>query len=129
MGAVVLSAAAPAPIGGRWMTTGGQAIVEIAPCAGGGAWCGRIIRVLRPRPGGPAIDSSNPDPALRTRPMEGLAILFDMRENADRWRGRIYDPQSGRTYRAELSRRGEALAVTGCWGIFCRTQQWSALSH
>ena len=121
----LLLAAAPAPIAGRWLTAEGKAVVDIAPC--GQSLCGRIARVLKPRPGGPAVDVKNPDPALRTRPMAGLVILTGVRPDGDRWSGRIYDPESGKTYRSELTRAGETLTVKGCWGPFCRGQQWTAL--
>jgi uncharacterized protein (DUF2147 family) len=120
--AALLAAAAPAPVTGRWVTQGGQAVVEVAPC--GRAVCGRIVRILRPRPGGPAVDANNPDRGLRTRPILGLTILSGFTAAGDRWRGRIYDPESGRTYRSELRRAGAALAVKGCFGPFCRTQAW-----
>lgn len=121
---LVLTAASPAPIAGRWVTAEGKAVVEIAPC--GPAQCGRIVRVLKPRPGGPAVDMKNPDPAQRRRPIEGITILTGFRPEAGRWRGRIYDPESGRTYRSELTRAGGMLTVKGCFGPFCRSQQWTA---
>ncbi|MDP1028498.1 DUF2147 domain-containing protein [Sphingomonas sp. KR1UV-12] len=117
--------AAPAPVTGRWLTLEGKAIVEIAPC--GRALCGRVAKVLKPRPGGPAVDANNPDPALRTRPIEGIAILSDFTADGDKWKGRIYDPESGRTYRSELQAEGATLKVKGCWGPFCRNQDWTRL--
>lgn len=124
LAAAALAAAAPAPVAGRWLTVDGKALVEIAPC--GQQLCGRIARVMKPRPGGPAVDANNPDPALRRRPIAGLNILAGFTAAGDRWRGRIYDPESGRTYRAELIRDGSVLKVKGCVGPFCRTQQWTA---
>lgn len=116
--------AAPQTVTGRWLTPEGKAIVEIAPC--GQALCGRIAKVLKPRPGGPAVDVKNPDPAQRTRPIEGIRILTGLAADGDRWKGRIYDPESGRTYRAELTRAGATLKVKGCLvGPLCRTQEWS----
>jgi len=116
--------AAPQPITGRWLTPEGKAIVEVAPC--GAQLCGRIARVLKPRPGGPAVDVNNPDKALRTRPIQGISILTGFAAAGDRWKGRIYDPESGRTYRSELVRAGGTLKVKGCWGPFCRSQEWTA---
>ena len=127
--ALLLVAAAPAPIAGRWLTDEGKAVVEIGPCSGGGgsALCGRIARVLKPKPGGRAVDANNPDPALRNRPMAGIVFLTGFQPSGDRWRGRIYDPESGRTYRSELARDGAGLKVKGCLGPFCRSQRWTAL--
>ncbi len=119
-----LASAAPAPVAGRWLTVGGKALVDIASC--GAMLCGRITRVLKPRPGGPAIDENNPDPALRRRPIQGITILTGFQPAGDRWKGRIYDPESGRTYRSELIRDGTTLKVKGCYGPFCRTQLWTA---
>lgn len=113
----------PAPIAGYWLTPGSEAQVEIAPC--GPSLCGRITRVLKPHPG-PQVDARNPDPALRGHPILGLTILSGFRPDGDRWRGRIYDPESGRSYRSELVRDGTALKVKGCIGPFCRAQQWAA---
>ena len=115
--------AAPAPVTGRWITVDAKAIVEIAPC--GPSLCGRIVKVLKPRPGGPAVDANNPDASLRRRPIEGLTILSGFAAKADRWAGRIYDPESGRTYRSELRVEGGTLKVKGCFGPFCRTQDWT----
>ena len=124
--AVISTAAsfAPMPVTGRWLTVEGKALVDIAPC--GQMLCGRIARVLKPRPGGPAIDVNNPDATLRTRPIAGILILSDFKSADDRWKGRIYDPESGRTYRSELIRAGGTLKVKGCIGPFCRTQEWTA---
>jgi uncharacterized protein (DUF2147 family) len=118
------ASAAPQPVTGRWLTPEGKAIVEVAPC--GAQLCGRIAKVLKPRPGGPAVDSNNPDQRLRTRPIEGISILTGFAPASDRWKGRIYDPESGRTYRSELIRAGNILKVKGCFGPFCRTQEWTA---
>lgn len=120
--ALALASSAPAPIAGRWITPDGASLIEIGRC--GVAHCGRIIRFLKPQPGRPTTDVNNPQPALRTRPLVGLAILTDFVAAGDRWRGRAYDPRGGRSYRAELRRDGDALHVKGCIMIFCQTQDW-----
>ena len=117
------AAAAPAPVTGHWLTEGGKAVVEIALC--GPQLCGRIVRVLKYRPGKPRTDVQNPDASLRNRPIEGISILTGFTADGDRWRGRIYDPESGRTYRSELSAAGATLKVKGCIAMFCRTQDWA----
>jgi uncharacterized protein (DUF2147 family) len=123
--ALVIGAAAPVPVTGTWLTEEGKALVRIEPC--GAQLCGRIVRVLRPRPGGGrALDTANHDPALRSRPIEGLAILTGFTRDDDQWAGRIYDPESGRSYRSTLARHGDTLDVKGCLGPFCRTQHWTA---
>ena len=123
LGLASAAAAAPAPVTGRWLTVDAKAIVEVAPC--GQSLCGRIVKVLKPGPGGIVVDANNPDANLRRRPIEGLAILTGFVAKGDRWAGRIYDPTSGRTYRSELRAEGGMLKVKGCYGPFCRTQDWT----
>ncbi len=122
--ALAAPAAAPAPIAGRWVTDDGKALVAIAAC--GKAMCGKIVRVLKPAPGKPALDANNPDPRLRNRTIEGLTILTGLTAASDGWRGNVYDPKSGRTYAARVWRAGAGLKVEGCWGVLCRTQDWTA---
>src|ERR1700748_542586 len=56
------------PITGRWLTADGGAVVAIGDC--GGSVCGRVARVIKGPPAGkPWVDSLNPDPKLKTRPL------------------------------------------------------------
>ena len=51
-----------------------------------------------------------------------------MRADGERWRGRIYNPEDGRSYRATLTpRSANVLRLRGCWGPFCRNQTWRRL--
>lgn len=127
--ALTLLAATPAraatPVAGRWLTDGGESIVEIAPC--GPAYCGRVAKVLKGNPANPQLlDLNNPDARLRGRSIEGLTILSGFTDGGNVWNGRIYDPKSGKSYRSELSRDANgALLVKGCIGPFCRKLSWS----
>ena len=122
---LAVPANAAQPVAGRWLTEDGAAIVTLAPC--GAATCGRITRVIKGPPSGPAVDRNNPDPKLRTRPIEGLTILSGFTDKGDDWRGRIYDPKSGRTYKSVLKREPDGrLNVKGCIAFLCRTQRWTA---
>lgn len=121
--ALSMPARAAQPVAGRWITPEGDSVVTIGPC--GAAQCGRITRFLKPPPTPNPTDRNNPDPALRSRPVLGLAVLSGFADEGKDWRGRIYDPRSGRTYRSILSRNADGtLKVQGCWGPFCRTQTW-----
>lgn len=127
LAALVLGLGAPVaaatPVGGRWLPPSGDSVIEIGRC--GAAVCGRVLRVLKPIQGA-AVDRNNPDPALRTRPIVGLPILTGFTDGGDVWRGRIYDPRNGRTYRSTLKRTADgALEVQGCVAIFCQTQRWT----
>lgn len=124
--ALLLAAPATAtPIAGRWLTEDGNAVVTIGPC--GAATCGRITRLIKGPPSGPPTDRNNPDPKLRTRPLEGLTVLSGFSDRGDDWRGRIYDPRSGKTYKSIVKREADGtLKVQGCIAFFCRTQRWTA---
>ncbi len=123
--AILLTAPATAatPVAGRWLTEEGNAVVTIGAC--GNAVCGRITRLIKGPPSGPPVDRNNPDATLRNRPIEGLTILSGFTDAGSEWRGRIYDPKSGKTYKSILKREGDGnLKVQGCIAFFCRTQMW-----
>jgi uncharacterized protein (DUF2147 family) len=120
---------AATPITGRWLTEGGKAVVSIAPCAGGGQLCGRVERVLKAPPSATGRDSNNPDPALRSRPMVGVSILSAFADAGSDWRGRIYNPEDGKSYKSIVTReRDGSLKVKGCIAFFCKTQRWTRAS-
>jgi len=123
------SALAASPnIQGDWLTQSGTGKVRIAPC--GPKVCGTIVWLKSPNDretGRPQLDRANPDPAARTRPVLGLQILKGFSEGTNgRWTGgKIYDPQSGRTYDSKLSLTPEgALKVEGCISVICQAQTW-----
>jgi uncharacterized protein (DUF2147 family) len=126
--AAALSVAAPLaaaePITGRWITDDKDAVVEIAPC--GKQFCGTIARFLIPPPGGlDQRDTNNKDAAKRSRKLLGMMILTGFTPDEDAFRGRIYDPRNGKTYRSVLRRKSAGLLeVKGCMGPLCRTFQW-----
>jgi uncharacterized protein (DUF2147 family) len=55
--------------------------------------------------GQPRVDRENPDPKLRDRKIEGLEIMTGLTYKGDsKWEGgRIYDPESGNTYRCKMT--------------------------
>ncbi len=118
--AVALPAHAAAPIQGRWFTDKKDSIVEIAPC--GAKLCGKVARILAPTPNGkPALDSNNPDPALRGQPILGLTLFSGFTDAGAHWAGKVYDPRAGKVYKSKLTRLANGnLQVQGCVGPFCR---------
>lgn len=117
--------AAPAPITGNWVTEDGVALVQVGPC--GNALCGRVAKVLKPDPRFSKTDVNNPDKAKRGRPIVGVPVLTDFTADGDVWRGRIYDPKTGKDYRSVVRRQANGtLKVEGCIGPFCKTQTWRA---
>lgn len=119
-------AAAPS-INGRWLTADGGAVIAIGTC--GANLCGRIAKVIKGPPAGkPWTDTLNPDASLRNRPLVGLPILTGLTPSGDSWKGSIYDPKTGKTYRAVVARDGANLKVQGCIAIFCQTMMWKPAS-
>jgi uncharacterized protein (DUF2147 family) len=120
------SAAHAAPnIVGDWITEDRSAVITISRC--GSSVCGRIGRALVNKPNFPKTDVHNPKPQLRGRPLIGLQILSGFIATADRWdNGRIYDPESGKTYRSRLKLNPDgSLKVSGCIAFICQSQRWT----
>ncbi len=111
-------------ITGNWYTKNRQAIVKIGPC--GKTLCGRITRLVEAPKSGVTTDVNNPDPALKKRKLVGIAILSDFVADGGKWRGKIYDPNTGKTYRSVVTAEtGGTLNVEGCVSVFCQTQTWT----
>ena len=127
LGLVALStfpAQAALPVTGRRATVDGKVIVAVAP--GGQHLCGRIEKIVKPTPGRPQTDIKNPDPALRSKQLVGLALLTGFTDAGDLWKGTIYDPESGKSYTSKVSRNANGtLKVQGCIAFFCKTQTWT----
>lgn len=131
LGALLMAAwpaLAAEPATGRWVTAEQDAVVSIAPC--GKALCGTVDRFLVPPPQGlDQRDVNNPDPKLRSRKLLGLTILSQFIADGASWRGRIYDPKNGKSYRSIIRRKGaNVLEVKGCIGPFCQTQVWKRVN-
>lgn len=75
-------------------------------------------------------DDLNPEPALRDRLLLGLTIMAGFRYAGEgKWKnGRIYDPNSGKTYKCKLTLIDEnTLELRGYIGISLlgRTETWT----
>lgn len=112
------------PVDGKWLTEERDAVIAIGDC--GNSVCGRISKFLvAPPQGADQRDVNNSDPKLRNRTLLGMPVLTGFAEDGDEWRGKIYDPKSGETYRSVIRRVDTTtLEVKGCIGPFCRTQIW-----
>ncbi|MEH3040750.1 MAG: DUF2147 domain-containing protein [Sphingomonas paucimobilis] len=124
---VAVLAATPAlaatPIAGRYLTEDGAGLIEVARC--GDKVCGRLVRIIKATPGAPTTDVNNSDAALRSRPILGMPILSGFTDAGSDWRGRIYDPRNGKSYKSIVSKNADgSLKVQGCIAIFCQTQVW-----
>ena len=120
--------AAAEPVAGAWVTAARDGVVQIGAC--GANICGRLARFLVvPPQGADQRDVHNPDARLRSRKLLGLPILTGFREDGAVWRGTIYDPKAGKSYRSVIRRLdARRLEVKGCIGPFCQTQVWTKAS-
>lgn len=121
--ALAVPASAQSSIDGVWRDDGGYVEITVGPC--GQARCGRITRIIRVKPGETDRDRHNDDPALRNRSILGITILSGLAWRDGAWRGRVYNPEDGGTYRTEVRPgAGGTLEVKGCLGFICRTRVW-----
>ena len=113
------------PVAGVWRTEARDALVRIGDC--GASLCGRVAKFLVPPPQGiDQRDVNNPDPRMRQRKLLGMAVLSGFHDDGDSWRGTIYDPKTGKSYRSVVRRLdANRLEVKGCIGPFCKTQVWT----
>ncbi len=82
--------------------------------------------------GKPLTDTENPDPAKRNRKLEGLEIISGLAYADGKWKGTIYDPESGKTYKSQIKLVNEnTLELTGYVGLpmFGITETWKRSSH
>ncbi|MEH6790021.1 DUF2147 domain-containing protein [Parasphingorhabdus sp.] len=112
-------------IQGDWITADKDAIIRISQC--GKTVCGRIHKYLVAPPNGVGQkDVNNPDKSLRSRTLLGMAILTGFTPDDDIWRGKVYDPKSGKTYRSEVSlQSANRLKMKGCIAFICQGQDWT----
>ena len=118
---------------GVWLTQSGDARVKVSKC-GGGSICGVIVALkdpIDPATGKPQVDDKNPNPALKKRPMIGLALFSGMQPvAAGKWSGQIYNADDGGTYASSISVAGpDALKVEGCVGALCGGETWTRVGR
>jgi uncharacterized protein (DUF2147 family) len=110
---------------GIWRMENGKVTVRVRDC--GGKLCGSIVALKKPldKHGRPKTDKDNPNPALRNRPLIGLALLSGMQPaGEDRWAGYIYNPDDGRTYTAKMKLNGGTMQIKGCVLVFCKSEKF-----
>jgi uncharacterized protein (DUF2147 family) len=123
--AIIAAAHAAASINGRWTTGDKSGVIEISQC--GATTCGKLVKYLKTPPNGAdQKDVNNPNKALRTRKLLGSAIIYNLKEDGEKWRGTIYDPRNGKSYRSVVYKQKNGnLSVEGCIGPICQKQVWT----
>ena len=124
---LAVPALAADPIEGEWLTQSGSGKVKIGPCAArADRMCGAISWLRNPADA-KATDRNNPDPKLKGRVILGLPMLWGFKPaGSGKWTGgKIYDPNSGKTYDSKLSVNANGtLKVEGCILMVCQAQTW-----
>jgi uncharacterized protein (DUF2147 family) len=108
---------------GYWSTNAG-AVLQVKNC--GDNICIEIMTISQKAPG--VIDHNNPDASLRDRPVCHINIGtgLKLKDPNHAESGKIYDPISGKTYRAAISSDGNTLSLRGYIGIKAigRSESW-----
>lgn len=90
------------------------------------------MRVMMLRPDTPHFDSKDPDPAKRTQPLCGFQIGYGFKPQGSTKAvdGRVYDPESGRTYHGEMHSTGDVLHLRGyiLFPALGRTEKWERVA-
>ena len=125
---------------GTWLTASGVAQVQIASCAdpSAGPLCGFIVGLINPKgPDGQVVapdvatDYRNANPALRSRKVIGMPLIWGFKKTADPnvfEDGHIYNGENGKTYNANISLQPDGtLRLRGYVGspMFGETQIWT----
>jgi len=118
-----------ADVVGRWLSGDGEGWIEIRFAEN------ELIGVIAGSPNTrptdpPRYDDLNPDPELRHRALDGMTIMSGFNyDGSGRWSGgRIYDPNSGKTYKCTLTQIDRnTLKLRGYIGIslFGRSDTWT----
>ncbi|MBI2282921.1 MAG: DUF2147 domain-containing protein [Bacteroidetes bacterium] len=122
------SASSADDIVGIWLSASGEGKIQIYK--EGDLYFGKLYWMKEPNGprGNPKLDSNNPDPALRNRPLLGLVILKNFRYNDGEWNGgHIYDPKNGKEYKSYIRLKdAQTLSLRGYIGISLlgRTELW-----
>lgn len=113
-------------VSGDWQEPGGS-ILRIFSC--GAEVCMRIMTL---RPDTPHFDTHDPDQSKRNQPLCGLQIGFGFKpQGPDKaLDGRVYDPESGHTYRGEMHTQGDVLHLRGyiLFPALGRSEKWKRVS-
>jgi uncharacterized protein (DUF2147 family) len=117
---------------GVWTNSEKKATFEIYKC-NGDKLCGKIVSLTTPNDpatGKPKTDSMNPDPKLRSKPRLGLVFMQGFEyDEGNKWDdGKIYDPETGKTYSCYMKmENANTMEVKGYIGfsMIGRSQTWT----
>jgi uncharacterized protein (DUF2147 family) len=94
---------------GTWMRDNGASRVKVAAC--GASLCGTIVWLK---------DTDGPSKI-------GQKVFYDMAPaGANKWSGKAFNPEDGKTYSGTMTLAGSSLTTSGCvlGGLVCRSVNW-----
>jgi uncharacterized protein (DUF2147 family) len=110
----------PAQAVGDWQDDDGSTRIRVTK-DGNGKFVGRILWMKQPNgpDGKPLLDSKNPDEKLRSRPLVGIAVFYNLSVDDDELTGGIaYDFESGKFYKCKMALDGaNTLKIRGYAGF------------
>ena len=114
----------PYPLG-IWQTQMHGALVEFKNCARSSP-CGFLSWVNPSISRGITKDVRNPNAAMSSTPLIGIAIIWGLQHSGAGWKGgQVYNPETGQIFRSSMQSLSDSkLKVNGCWGPFCRSEVW-----
>jgi uncharacterized protein (DUF2147 family) len=127
LGFLALSSNSPTALAGDafgvWRHPDNGSLVRTYKCGGG--LCAKVVKVQDSS----RKDVHNPDPDLRSRPIEGIVIMNGARKTgANTWEGQLYNTRDGNTYSGVVTLQSpQKLELEGCvmGGLFCKGVTWS----
>lgn len=113
---------------GNWRAASGSVLTVYA--CGKDVYCVKLYDIRKDR--ATVLDDKNPDANLRSRSLCGLQIGqgFKMEDATHAEDGKLYDPQSGKTYSGAMTLEGDQLHARGYIGfkLFGRSETWTRAS-
>ena len=98
---------------GTWLRENGASRVRVAKC--GDSFCGTITWLK---------DESGPAKL-------GQKVFYDMApDGANKWAGKAFNPEDGKTYTGKMTLSGTALTTAGCalGGLICKSVNWKKVN-
>jgi uncharacterized protein (DUF2147 family) len=95
---------------GVWIRDNGESKVKFSSC--GTALCGSVVWVKE------ADKQDN----------VGKRVFYDMvPDGSDKWKGKAFNPDDGKTYTGTMTLSGNKLTTAGCvlGGLICRSISWN----
>jgi len=114
-------------IKGLWLTEEKDGKIEIFRT--GNTYTGRLVwgNSVLDKNGNPKHDVNNPDPKLRSRPLQGMVMLTGLVYEDGKWQeGKIYNGLTGKIYSVVVTLNGNTLFLRGYIGLqlFGKTTVW-----